>query len=283
MLPPHYQQPVCSIPVVVLDTETTGLCAWQGDRVVEVAAVRLEGGKVVAEIDELVQPGRRMPAEASAVCGITDDDLADAPPFGAIVDRLLAMLDGALIVAHNARFDSTFLALELYVDGRLPNPHNKPLLPNPWLCTLQMARRNFHFGRNNLGHIARRLGVRIGRAHRALADVYTTTSVYKAMIRELGRRQLTSVPDLLHVQGGPIYAPAAPSPRLPEPIKEALEAGHRLRILYVGPGGESDRVISPLYSTADRGRSYVIAHCHRRNAQRTFRLDRIFSAEIVCD
>lgn len=281
MLAAHFEAPIAETPVVVLDTETTGLCAWQGDRVVEIAAIRLEDGQVVEAFDQLVNPGRHMPAEASAVCGITDAHLADAPPFGAVADPLLALLDGALIVAHNARFDATFLALELLVDGRLPEPPTAPLLPNPWLCTLQLARRHFHFGRNSLSAIARRLGVRSGRKHRALSDVYTTTAIFKQMVRELEQRRLRDVPDLLHAQGGPIYTPAPPRPALPAPIGEALAGRQRLRILYVGPGGESEREITPLYATADKGRSYVVAHCHWRNAQRTFRLDRIFSAELV--
>jgi predicted DNA-binding transcriptional regulator YafY len=91
------------------------------------------------------------------------------------------------------------------------------------------------------------------------------------------------VADLLHAQGGPIYAPKPENTSLPPILAEALSAKRSLRISYNGAYGHSERVIDPHYSTSAGGHVYLIAHCRQSNDQRTFRLDRILSAEMVGD
>src|SRR5688572_22660956 len=99
------EKALADVPVVVLDTETTGLYPGLGHRVVEIAAVRLENWQVVAEVNHFVQPGRSIDPQASQVSGIRDADLLQASSFTAIAGELTALLDGALVVAHNAQFD----------------------------------------------------------------------------------------------------------------------------------------------------------------------------------
>lgn len=275
---------LADIPVVVLDTETTGLEPGLGHRVVEIGAIRLEtaGGKawqVVAEMSQLIHPGRRMDANASRINGIYDADLAGAPSFHGVLPDLCRLVEGALLVAHNARFDADFLGIEWYIEG-LARAETAPLL-NPWLCTLQLARRHFHFGRNSLSYIATNLGVRMGRAHRALNDVYMTAEVLKRMARQLAGQRLETVGDLLFAQGGPIHLPPPPHVYLPPPLDEAMAAGRSLKILYLGEAGETKRVIRPHYAAEHEGVAYLIAFCHLRQDIRTFRLDRVFSAELL--
>ncbi len=267
-------------PLVILDTETTGLHPWLGHRIVEIGAIRLENGLVVDTFNQMLDPGRSMDPAATAVNNINDSDLIGQPLFTNIIDDLLSFLDGALIVAHNAGFDADYLGMELYIDSYASS---KPFinLPNPWLCTLQLARKNFHFGNNNLGHIARQLGVRIGRAHRALNDVYTTLEILKRMVTELEKQRLHTVGDLLLAQGGPIYATTPEKPFLPDVIEQALETQQSLRIVYNGQRQQTQRVITPFYPTSNLGTSYLIAHCHLNEEQRTFRIDRIIDAELV--
>ncbi|MFQ5401649.1 MAG: exonuclease domain-containing protein [Anaerolineae bacterium] len=271
------------VPIVVLDTETTGLFPAMGHRVVEIGAIRLENWRAVAEMSQLIQPGRKMDPKASAVNGITDADLIGKPTFAEVSEELLALTEGALLVAHNAVFDAGFLGMEFYIQAFTTQQSLAELpMPNPWLCTLLLARRHFYFGRNNLGYIARQLGVRIGRAHRALNDVYMTAEVLKRMVRQLKKRQgLETVGDLLHAQGEPIYVPPPAQIPLPDLIADALSLGRRVRILYMSQSGETTRIITPNYPTLHRGVSYLVAHCHLRNEQRTFRMDRIFSAELL--
>ncbi|KAA3662253.1 MAG: WYL domain-containing protein [Chloroflexi bacterium] len=267
-------------PLVILDTETTGLHPWLGHRIVEIGAIRLENGQVIDTFNQMLDPGRSMDPAATAVNGIQDSDLIGQPLFSNIIDDLLSFLDGALIVAHNAGFDADYLGMELFIDSYAST---KPSLKlsNPWLCTLQLARKNFHFGQNNLGHIAQKLGVRIGRAHRALNDVYTTSEVLKRMVAELEKQRMNTVGDLLLAQGGPIYATTPELPFLSPIIQEALDTQQSLRIVYKGQRRESQRVITPFYPTYNLGNSYLIAHCHLNDEQRTFRIDRIVDAELV--
>jgi DNA polymerase III epsilon subunit family exonuclease len=273
--------PIEKAAVVVLDTETTGLFPAQGHRVVEIAAVRYEPGpagpwQATAEFSQLLQPDRRMDPGASRVNGLGDADLIGMPRFADIAESVLSLLDGALIVAHNARFDAGFLGLELH----LSQPGHT-LLSNPWLCTMLLARRHFYFGGNSLGHIAGVLNVPVGRAHRALNDVYVTAAILKRLTRELARLNLNVVEDLLEAQGGAIYATPPESEPLPPPFQRALARRRPLRITYAGASGATERVIEPMYTTSRGGVCYLIAYCRLRQDQRTFRLDRIVSFEDV--
>ncbi|MEM8858925.1 MAG: exonuclease domain-containing protein, partial [Chloroflexota bacterium] len=92
------------IPVVVLDTETTGLHTALGHRVVEIGAIRLEERNEIETFQTLINPNRPIEPSASKVTGIFDDDVCNAPKFENIADSLSNFLDGALIVAHNANF-----------------------------------------------------------------------------------------------------------------------------------------------------------------------------------
>lgn len=273
------RQPLDQAPVVVLDTETTGLYPSQGHRVVEIGALRYEPGadgpwQIAAEFGQLLQPGRRMDPGASRVNGIRDVDLLGKPRFADIAGQLLELLDGALIVAHNARFDAGFLGMEFHL-CRPPST-----VANPWLCTMLLARSFFYFGRNSLGHIARVLDIPSGRAHRALSDAYVTAAVLRRMMPDLAEMGLVSVGDLLDAQGGPLYAPAPESASLPSSMDAALNQRRPLRITYAGPAGATERVIEPLYTTSRGKHSYLVAYCRLRHDQRTFRIDRITAVEV---
>lgn len=267
------------IPITIIDVETTGLMPAMGHRVVEIGAVRLENWQVVAEMNTLLNPQRKMEAQASAVNHIYDGDLIGKPLFHEVVEELLALAQGALLVAHNAVFDAGFLAMEFYISqfATAVTPLPTRPLPNPWLCTLELARSYFNFGRNNLGEVARRLGMRVTVTHRALSDVYTTAEILQKMIGRLDKRRAGTVADLLYAQGRPIYAPIHPQVLLPIEIEGALRHGRQLRIFY----SNTDRLITPLYPTQYKGATYLIAHCHLRQDQRVFRLDRIAAAQII--
>jgi DNA polymerase-3 subunit epsilon len=271
-------RPLAEIPLVVLDTETTGLHPGLGDRVVEVAAVRFEGWQETGRFNRLVNPERRMSAKASEVCGIVDADLVDQPSFATFLPELLPLLDGAVLVAHNAVFDAGFVGMELHLASQQPLEPRTPVLANPWLCTLLLARRHFHFGRNSLDAISRSLGVRRGRAHRALNDVYTTANVLKRMAHELSRRRLESAADLLHAQGEPIFTPPPPDVELPPLIAAAMAARRPLQVLYLGAASPSEMVVEPRYAARYRGVPQLIVYEPERDELLALQLDLIFRA-----
>lgn len=267
------------IPVVVIDTETTGLRPAFGHRVVELGAVRLESWEVVAELSEVINPGRDIPADVSAIHNIYNEDVANAPTFEQLMPRLNSFIDGALLVAHNARFDADFLGMEYHIANFRHGLSAS--LPNPWLCTLTLAREFFHFRRNNLSIIAQSLGVKMGRAHRALSDVYMTMRVLKEMARKLKKRRLETVGDLLYAQGGAIFAPAGIAITLPRTIQDAITNQQNLLLYYQAQQGRTERIVTPAYPTQADGVDYLVAYCHLRKDQRTFRLDRISEMRIA--
>src|SRR3984957_4827428 len=97
--------------LVFVDLETTGGSAAY-DRITEVGIIRLHNGELIEEWSSLVNPERPIPAYIEAFTGISNQMVTDAPPFAAIAAAVRQRLEGAVFVAHNARFDYSFLRAE---------------------------------------------------------------------------------------------------------------------------------------------------------------------------
>lgn len=175
--------PLLDTTFVVLDLETTGLSPAQ-DRITEVGAVRARGGEVLAELRTFVHPGQPIPAAVTAITGITDADVADAPREVDVIPLLLDFLGDAVLVAHNARFDLGFLGAEF---ARVaPTPLDELLGGS--LCTVRLARRVLgHLPRRNLDAVCHHYGVRIADRHRAAGDAEATAQVLVHLMDDLSR------------------------------------------------------------------------------------------------
>lgn len=108
--------------LITLDTETTGLDAQNGDRIIEIGCVAIEG-RMMRSTDEhhlqiVVNPEREVPEEAVAIHGITTEYLQDKPKFAEIADKFIDFVKGSTLVIHNAAFDTGFLDMELGRCGR---------------------------------------------------------------------------------------------------------------------------------------------------------------------
>jgi DNA polymerase-3 subunit epsilon len=262
--------PLANTTFVVFDVETTGLSPAYGHRVCEVACLRLRNGVEIARFESLVDPERPISVGAYYVNNITSQMLAGAPTFDAVAGTLLSLMEDAVLVAHNAPFDLGFLAAELEI-ARLPPPEGQVV------DTLSLARRTYGFARNGLSMVASALGIEIGQAHRAMGDVWTTRHVLEHILWELDARWgVTTLGQLIAFQGGPIPYPQRHVLPLPPAIAEALESGGRVVMRYVDARGqETVRAIRPLRVHEQRGLLYLVAHCYRADALRTFRLDRV--------
>lgn len=260
------QLPLSNVPFVLLDVESTGLEPQQGDRLCEIALVHWRGGTQQRAYETLINPGRPISADAFAVNNIPADWLARAPTFEAICDTLLAHLDGAVLVAHNAPFDFSFLNTELIRLG-------KPALNNPLVDTLQLARSFLVHDRYNLAHLSKMLGVDRP-SHRAMSDVIALKALFVHLLERLRMLGVVTLDDLLRAQRG--LLPGEPEPPAPPALLQALREGRRLHITYHTGGGEPiPRIILPLELQRNQGMPRLIAYCYLRNGQRTFYLDRI--------
>jgi len=166
---------------IVLDTETTGLEAAAGHRVIEVGAVEFENRRPTGRsFHRYVNPERAVDPGALEVHGIDNEFLADQPVFADIAQELFEFLTGAELVIHNADFDIGFLNHEF---GRIPNLPKEIRDHCEVLDTLRLARRMHPGQRNNLDALARRYHVDNSRRelHGALLDAQILAEVYLAM------------------------------------------------------------------------------------------------------
>lgn len=168
------------LPLAVLDTETTGLEAEQGDRVIELGVVLFDQGEVVERWGVLIDPERDLPKDATRVTGITEADLAGKPLFEKVAADFVALLEGRLLVAYNASFDRRFIIHELARCGRsLPDGAT-------WLDPLVFAKElQKGQGKMKLGAVAKRLGIPLEEAHRATADAEAAGHVLVALSDDL--------------------------------------------------------------------------------------------------
>jgi DNA polymerase-3 subunit epsilon len=167
---------------IILDTETTGLSADNGDRIIEIGCVELVGRKFTGNnLHHYINPERDSHEDALKVHGISNEFLRDKPKFAAIAEELVEYLRGAEIIIHNAAFDVGFLNKEF---ERLGLPPVTQIVDNV-LDTLAMAKEMFPGKRNSLDALCDRLGVdNSGRTlHGALLDAELLADVYINMTR----------------------------------------------------------------------------------------------------
>lgn len=167
---------------VVLDTETTGLAADQGHRIIEIGCLEIVARRLTGRtLHVYLNPEREIDDAATEVHGMTWDDLRDKPRFADVADQLLAFVDGAQVLIHNAAFDLSFLDAEL---ARVGGGRFRASCAGV-LDTLLMARELHPGKRNSLDALCDRYGVSNSHRalHGALLDSELLAEVYLAMTR----------------------------------------------------------------------------------------------------
>jgi len=149
-------------PLVFVDIETTGV-SYSRNKVIEVAAIRVENNRIVDSFTSLVDPRTELPPFISSLTGIYAADLAGAPTFYDIADELYRITEGAVFVAHNVRFDYGFLKREFADVGKKFSPK--------LLCTVRLSRALFPAERHHkLQNLIDRCGIIVQSRHRAHDD-----------------------------------------------------------------------------------------------------------------
>ncbi len=178
----------------VVDVETTGLSPGKGDRVIEIAIAVLCGGTVRMAIDTLIDPERPIPSVITGVTRITQEMIRGKPCFMEIASDVVGALAGRIFVAHNLRFDWSFVSLETRraLDVTLDGPQ---------LCTVQLAKRLISGLRSrSLDSVARYLGVEIENRHRAGGDAMATALVLQQLLNLAGERGIDTLRGLEDLQ-----------------------------------------------------------------------------------
>ena len=218
---------------VILDTETTGLDPAEGHRIVEFGAVEIDKRRLTGNhLHHYVNPGRESDPEALAVHGLTTEFLSAYPPFEAIIEEIIAFVQGAEVIIHNAPFDVRFLNAEFERCGAHPFEHYCGKITD----SLAYARELHPGRRNSLDVLCERYG--ISNEHRvlhgALLDAELLADVWLAMTR--GQESLlmglnSDTEEVTEIQ----VASQSEARSLPviQPSAEALEA-HRLYLEGLG-------------------------------------------------
>lgn len=257
-----------------LDLETTGLSPWFGDRICEVGIVVTEGKRIKATYQQLVNPQRRLSPAAASTNGLKDAELTTAPSFQQISSQVLAHLQEAIVVCHNAQFDLQFLDSEFRRIGHEIQISNL-------IDTLFIAREHFEFPSYSLTNVAAEFKIQNPEAHRALADALTDKAVFFAMMDAL-KPTGKQFDEFIGLYSSPAW------PRdgvgLPTELGEAIYGGKRLLITYIDKSGEqTERWVTPIQVLGLADYIYLRGYCHLRQSERTFRLDRIVSVKVEVD
>src|SRR5580693_711907 len=244
---------------VVVDLETTGgrVTAGAGtaaDAITEIGAVKVRGGVVLGEFGTLVDPQRNIPPQIVQLTGITTAMVCDAPTIGAVLPMFFEFARGAVLVAHNARFDVGFLRAAA---DRCGIGWRRPQV----LCTVQLARRVLSREEApsvRLAALARLFAVASEPTHRALDDARATVDVLHALIERVGNQGVHTYADLRSYL--PDVTPAQRRKRvlaegLPHRPGVYLFRGPTGEVLYVGTAIDLRRRVSQYFNGSDqRGR-----------------------------
>ena len=171
----------------VVDVETTGMRAGGTDRITEIAVVVVQGARCELVFDSLVNPGRPIPPTVAAITRISDEMVRTAPSFADLAEDVLAALGGRVFVAHNVRFDWSFVVAEL-------RRHRGLVLDGPRLCTVRLARRLVREVRScGLDNLTQHFGFDNQARHRAAGDALVTAELLRNLLlraRDEGARTL---------------------------------------------------------------------------------------------
>ncbi len=245
--------PLYDTTFVVVDLETTGGSA-DSDAITEIGAVKVRGGEVLGEFATLVDPGRAIPPQIVQLTGITTAMVYGAPPIEQVLPAFLEFAAGAVLVAHNAGFDTGFLRAAA-ARCQLAWPRLRVL------CTVKLARRVLHRDEApsvRLSALATLFPVSTQPTHRALDDARATVDVLHGLLERVGNQGVHSYTELVDYL--PDVSPGQRAKRmlaagLPRTPGVYLFRGPSDEVLYIGTAVNLQRRVRNYFTGSEtRGR-----------------------------
>lgn len=160
----------------VVDLETTGLNPDKGSGIIEVGGVLIEDGQIGDTFEEFTNPGHSIPEEITRITGISDEDVRDAPPTESVLHEFLDFIEDTILIAHNARFDLSFL-----------HTYSPEPIDHDYIDTLRLARQLLDTEKNSLGYLADRFDLSLENAHRATDDALATAELFLILTERITR------------------------------------------------------------------------------------------------
>lgn len=286
------QKRVRDLTFVAFDTEATGRHPIISG-ILEVSGIKFKGnGEIIGVKTQLINPQRVIPPDVIAIHGINDEMVADQPTEAEVIPDFVRWMqapapgesdsDANVFVAHNSIFDVSFLQVALTRLGLA-------LPANPVLDTLMLSRQLFSMTKNHrLKTLVEHLGYDDGSAvfHRAEADSKHAMTVFLEMLKMLGEN--CTLQDLIELGGVNFFS--SPFEEIVDfgsstnvkvqRIGESISSGNDLFIHYRGHGVKF-RQVTPLSVLYSSRRYYLRAYCHAAGNERTFRVNRISTLELV--
>ena len=251
--------------LVFVDLETTGGNAAL-HRITEVGIVRMEKGAVVEEWSSLVNPECHIPPYIESFTGITNEMVAGAPRFADLAAVLLQKLESPVFVAHNARFDYSFLRAEF---GRLHVHFSAKVM-----CTVKLSRRLFpEYPRHSLDAVMERHHIKCTARHRALGDARVLGDFWAILKGEIPEERLAAAAQIvIGANRLPPHLPAELADELPDGPGVYRLFGENDALLYIGKSHSLRTRVLGHFATADSGAK------DQRKALQTRRIDWIETA-----
>ena len=266
------------VEFVIFDVETTGLDPKSGDKIIEIAAIRLKAGRQIGEFCTLVNPKRLISQAAFEVNRISQNMLFDAPDSSSVLPEFLDFIKGSCLAAYNTRFDLGFVNNEIEPLG-LSLPKGITTID-----ILIMARRLLpELGRYSLLHVAENLKVDTAQTHRALSDVKLTIGVFNKFMDMLYKKQIKDFANFLNLFSIDTEVNSPYNEKKLIAIQKALDLNAKLKIRYFSSAkaNVSEREVTPKAIKEKRKQKVLVGFCHLRNEERSFRVDRILHMEML--
>jgi len=271
---PPWDLPLADAPLAFVDLEMTGLDV-ERDRVVQVCVERVMGGEKRDELCCIVNPEVPL-GNSTRFHGLGAEDVASAPRFASVAEDVLALLEGACLVAHGAKWDVGFLTAELTRVGRT------------WACshyldTLALSRRLIEAPRHGLIPLTAHLGIENPRPHRADNDVRVTRALFahlEALFFEArGEGSPPTLRDLWRLSAGRRVV----EPRLIATVEEAVAGKGRVEVRYRTANRRAPQrfTFRATRLRSDLDPPVVLGYLQRTRGRRELRLDRILEFRLL--